>query len=93
MRPHPDGLTPAPGPDEETQTIRIDSGEQFGKLQSFGREFMPAAAEKLQHHRGERPIFDLFNIEEEIAKAVMFLVDSNFVTGETIRVDGGRHVK
>jgi NAD(P)-dependent dehydrogenase (short-subunit alcohol dehydrogenase family) len=31
--------------------------------------------------------------EDEIAKAVMFLVDSNFVTGETIRVDGGRHVK
>ena len=31
--------------------------------------------------------------EEEIATAVMFLVESNFVTGETIRVDGGRHVK
>ena len=31
--------------------------------------------------------------EEEIAKAVMFLVESDFVTGETIRVDGGRHVK
>jgi NAD(P)-dependent dehydrogenase (short-subunit alcohol dehydrogenase family) len=31
--------------------------------------------------------------EEEIAKAVMFLVQSDFVTGETIRVDGGRHVK
>jgi NAD(P)-dependent dehydrogenase (short-subunit alcohol dehydrogenase family) len=31
--------------------------------------------------------------EDEIAKAVMFLVQSDFVTGETIRVDGGRHVK
>ncbi len=31
--------------------------------------------------------------EEEIAKAVLFLIDSDFVTGETIRVDGGRHVK
>lgn len=31
--------------------------------------------------------------EEEIAKAVSFLVDSDFVTGETIRVDGGRHIK
>lgn len=31
--------------------------------------------------------------ESEIAKAVMFLVTSDFVTGETIRVDGGRHVK
>jgi NAD(P)-dependent dehydrogenase (short-subunit alcohol dehydrogenase family) len=31
--------------------------------------------------------------EAEIAKAVLFLVESDFVTGETIRVDGGRHVK
>ena len=30
---------------------------------------------------------------DEIAKAVMFLVQSDFVTGETIRVDGGRHIK
>jgi NAD(P)-dependent dehydrogenase (short-subunit alcohol dehydrogenase family) len=31
--------------------------------------------------------------EGEIAKAVLFLAQSDFVTGETIRVDGGRHVK
>ena len=31
--------------------------------------------------------------ESEIAKAAMFLVETDFVTGETIRVDGGRHVK
>jgi NAD(P)-dependent dehydrogenase (short-subunit alcohol dehydrogenase family) len=31
--------------------------------------------------------------EAEIAKAVMFLVASDFVTGETIRVDGGRHLR
>jgi NAD(P)-dependent dehydrogenase (short-subunit alcohol dehydrogenase family) len=30
---------------------------------------------------------------DEIAKAVLFLVQTDFVTGETIRVDGGRHVK
>jgi NAD(P)-dependent dehydrogenase (short-subunit alcohol dehydrogenase family) len=30
---------------------------------------------------------------DEIAKAVLFLIDSDFVTGETIRVDGGRHLK
>lgn len=30
---------------------------------------------------------------EEIAKAVIFLLSSDFVTGETIRVDGGRHLR
>jgi NAD(P)-dependent dehydrogenase (short-subunit alcohol dehydrogenase family) len=31
--------------------------------------------------------------EAEIVKAVHLLIDSDFITGETIRVDGGRHVK
>ena len=31
--------------------------------------------------------------EMEIAKAVLRLVESDFITGETIRVDGGRHVR
>jgi NAD(P)-dependent dehydrogenase (short-subunit alcohol dehydrogenase family) len=31
--------------------------------------------------------------EGEIAKAVLALLDSDFITGETIRVDGGRHLK
>jgi NAD(P)-dependent dehydrogenase (short-subunit alcohol dehydrogenase family) len=31
--------------------------------------------------------------EAEIAKAILALIESDFITGETIRVDGGRHVK
>lgn len=31
--------------------------------------------------------------EEAIVRAAMFLIETDFVTGETIRVDGGRHVK
>ena len=31
--------------------------------------------------------------EIEIAKAVVALIDTDFITGETIRVDGGRHVR
>jgi NAD(P)-dependent dehydrogenase (short-subunit alcohol dehydrogenase family) len=31
--------------------------------------------------------------EREIARAVVFLLETGFVTGETLRVDGGRHVR
>ena len=55
---------------ESTQTIRVDSREQFDALHAFGAEFMPQAAKKLQHYKGERPIFDLFSVDEEIAKAL-----------------------
>ena len=59
---------------EATQSIRVDSREQFELLQAFGREFMPTA-EKLQPYKGERPIFDLFSIDEEIARALGRRVD------------------
>ena len=55
---------------EETQAIRIDSREQFESLLRFGQEFMPQAVGKLQHYKGERPIFDLCSVDEEIAKAL-----------------------
>ncbi len=60
---------------EQTQTIRVDSKEQFDALQAFGAEFMPMALPKLQLYRGERPIFDLYAIDEEIAKALARRVD------------------
>jgi ribonuclease G len=60
---------------EATQSIRIDSLEQFTQLETFGREFMPKSAQRLQLYKGERPIFDLYAIDEEIAKALGRRVD------------------
>jgi ribonuclease G len=60
---------------DSVQTIRIDSREQFEKLKGFAAEFMPATLAKLQHYTGERPIFDLFNIDDDIAKALGRRVD------------------
>ena len=31
--------------------------------------------------------------EQEIVKAVLALIDTDFITGETVRVDGGRHLR
>jgi ribonuclease G len=60
---------------EATQTIRIDSKMQFDLLRQFGDTYMPGAVGKLDLYRGERPIFDLFGIEEEIARALARRVD------------------
>jgi ribonuclease G len=60
---------------ERTQTIRIDSHEQFTALKAFAAEFMPAAAAKLQLYKGERPIFDLFGIDDEVTRALGRRVD------------------
>jgi ribonuclease G len=61
--------------DERTATIRIDSGMQFEALRSFGQQFTPSSVNRLQHYKGERPIFDLFSIDQEIEKALARRVD------------------
>ena len=61
--------------DERTSSIKIDSRTQYDNLLAFGLEFMPAAAQKLEVYVGERPIFDLFNIDQEITRALGKRVD------------------
>jgi len=60
---------------ESTHSIRIDSKLQCDALTAFGETYMPGAVAKLEHYKGERPIFDLFGIEEEIARALARRVD------------------
>ena len=58
-----------------TSSIRIDSKTQLQRLQEFGSDFMPRALAKLQLYTGDRPIFDLFNIDEELQRALGRRVD------------------
>ena len=60
---------------EGTQSIRIDSRQQFDVLKAFGEVFTPSSVGKLEHYKGERPIFDLYSIDEEIARALSRRVD------------------
>ncbi|HEV7913003.1 MAG TPA: ribonuclease G [Albitalea sp.] len=60
---------------DNTQAIRVDSKMQYDALKSFGEQFTPTSVSKLDLYKGERPIFDLFNIDEEITKALARRVD------------------
>src|ERR1700761_2532383 len=60
---------------ESTQSIRIDSKLQYEALRTFGETYASSSVGRLEHYRGERPIFDLYNIEEEIARALARRVD------------------
>jgi len=59
----------------QTQSIQVDSREQFALLQGFAREYMPTTQARLQHYAGERPIFDLYGIDDDIARALGRRVD------------------
>ena len=55
---------------EDIGRIVIDSRENYAKLQAFGSEYMPNVLPRLEHYTGERPLFDLYNVEDEIQKAL-----------------------
>lgn len=61
--------------DEGTEYVRIDSHEQYHALLDFAHVNMPETVEKIQHYTGERPIFDLYNIDYEIKHALDRRVD------------------
>jgi ribonuclease G len=55
---------------EQTQTVQIDSRENFVALQAFATQYVPKVTAKLAHYSGERPLFDLHQIDDEIEKAL-----------------------
>lgn len=55
---------------DEVEKIRVDSREFFAKAREFAQEFIPEIYERIEHYPGERPIFDLYSVEDEIQKAL-----------------------
>ena len=60
---------------ENTTQIRVDSAENFEKLKAFAMLYMPNLLDKLTLHRGARALFDLFDVDAEINKALGRRVD------------------
>ncbi|MBA3732341.1 MAG: ribonuclease E/G, partial [Gammaproteobacteria bacterium] len=54
----------------EVEKVRIDSRETFQKVNEFIESLMPEMAGWVEHYPGERPIFDLYGVEDEIQKAL-----------------------
>jgi ribonuclease G len=59
----------------ETARVLVDSRENHQKLAAFAQRYMPQLASRIQHYTGERPLFDLYNVEDEIEKALSRRVD------------------
>ncbi|HET8707329.1 MAG TPA: ribonuclease G [Pseudomonadales bacterium] len=54
----------------EIEKVRIDSRETFHKLIEFTHEFIPEVEGRIEHYAGERPLFELYSVEQEIQKAL-----------------------
>ncbi|XEI33324.1 ribonuclease G [Aeromonas veronii] len=54
----------------ELDKIRVDSRQSFDQLKCFTEEYVPELANKLEYYPGESPIFDLYDVENEIQRAL-----------------------
>jgi ribonuclease G len=60
---------------DDTARIRIDSQESHQKLASFAAEYTPKVLPLLELYASDRPLFELYNVEGEIQKALARRVD------------------
>jgi ribonuclease G len=56
--------------DAQVVQVRVDSAEIHARMTDFARTFLPELAGPIRFYDGPRPIFDLYNIEQEIQKAL-----------------------
>jgi len=55
----------------DLEKVRIDSQEIYFKVLEFVREFIPDIEPVIEYYPGERPVFDLYGVEQEIQKALL----------------------
>jgi len=54
----------------DVEKVKVDSHETFVQLQTFVAKYMPVLAERLELYTADRPIFDLYGVEDEIGRAL-----------------------
>jgi len=52
------------------ERIRIDSRDTFERVIQFTREFIPECTDRIEHYIGERPIMDMYSVEDEIQRSL-----------------------
>jgi len=67
---------------ENIEKIKVDSRKTYQLLVAFAEEFVPEIVPMIEHYTRERPLFDIYNIEDEIEKAL----------NHTVKLKSGGHL-
>jgi len=54
----------------DTNLVMVDSRETFQKMTRFAARYIPDLRTRIEHYQGDRPLFDLYNIDEELQRAL-----------------------
>jgi len=56
--------------DSGVEQVRVDSRMTWEQMRGFTEMFIPEMTNRIEHYTGERPIFDFYNVEEEIRRSL-----------------------
>jgi ribonuclease G len=54
----------------EVERVRIDSRSTVERARTFAEKYIPDILARIEWYQGERPLFDLYGVEDEIQKAL-----------------------
>jgi len=54
----------------DVEKVRIDSRTSYEQMVKFAEKYVPEVRDRVEYYPGERPIFDLYAIEDEIHRAL-----------------------
>jgi len=63
----------------DIQRIRVDNRETYEEVMEFCHQLMPEIENRVERYQDERPLFDLYSIDDEIQKAL----------GRTVKLKSG----
>ncbi len=55
---------------DEIEKVRIDSKETYKRVMKFSKRFIPEFLGRIEYYHGERPILDLYSVEDELQKSL-----------------------
>jgi ribonuclease G len=55
---------------DQCDRVLVDSRETFQRMQAFANDYTLSFADRIEHYSGERPLFDLYSVEDEIERAL-----------------------
>jgi ribonuclease G len=56
--------------EDDLDVIRVDSRETCNAMLEFANRYVPEVVQVIEHYPGERPVFDLHGVEDEIQKGL-----------------------
>jgi ribonuclease G len=54
----------------DTTLVKVDSRETYQRMTDFATRYIPDLPARIEHYPGERPLYDVYNIDDELQRAL-----------------------